>query len=197
LESGVRLLHVKYFLRIFQTSISALLLCCHYRRLNWSSFPDSQCFPSCTIWFSLWIFADFEQHTRPMQALSFLQFLLTLSKTGETVANINLSNKAFHHIIFYQNLNKLNEWNHKEQMVRLQYDLWKHLQKWRTVRITAVTTFVRNKVASRKRLCFIELYNLERFEMIVFDINLGFHSKNRDTFLHCTHKIILVNKSFA
>jgi hypothetical protein len=56
-------------------------------------------------------------------------------------------------------------------------------------------TFVRNKVASRKR--FIELYNLEIFEMILFYINLGFHNKNRDKFLHCAHNIILVNKSFA
>jgi hypothetical protein len=31
------------------------------------------------------IFADFEQQTRPIQAFSFLQFLLTLSKTGETL----------------------------------------------------------------------------------------------------------------
>jgi hypothetical protein len=54
---------------------------------------------------------------------------------------------------------------------------------------------VRNKVASRKR--FIELYNLEIFEMILFYINLGFHNKNRDKFLHCAHNIILVNKSFA
>ena len=64
-------------------------------------------------------------------------------------------------------------------------------------RTTAVTTFVRYKVASRKRLCFIELYNLEMFEIIVFYINLGFHNKNRDKFLHCAHNIILVNKTFA
>ena len=35
------------------------------------------------------------------------------------------------------------------------------------------------------------------FEMIVFYINLGFHNKNRDKFLHCAHHGNLVNKSFA